>query len=85
MTSGRDDFRQMLTRLGNLRSRELRRALEQHGWIHDRTEGGHHHYVRGRHSITVPERLKGLGTARNILKRAIAVDEEESDDERGSR
>jgi len=65
----------MLAGLGNVRSRDLRRAMEERGWVHVRTEGGHHFYRLGRQAIPVPERLKGKGTIEKILKLVIAAEE----------
>ncbi|MYB42805.1 MAG: type II toxin-antitoxin system HicA family toxin [Chloroflexi bacterium] len=70
------DLRRMLAGAGNVRSRDLRRALEERGWVHVRTEGGHHYYKNGPHRLSVPQRLRGTGTVRRLIRTALQVEEQ---------
>ena len=64
----------MLAGEGNVRSRDLRFALEERGWVHVRTEGGHHYYKSGPHRMSVPQRLRGTGTVRRLIRTALLVE-----------
>ena len=66
--AGDVDFAALRARTGNLRSRDLTRAAEDCGWTHQRTRGGHMHYVKpGYRTLTIPVTLTS-GVARSIIK-----------------
>lgn len=70
------DFAALRARVGNLRSRDLVRAAEDCGWTHQRTTGGHMHFVRpGFRTLTIPVTLTS-GVARSIIR---ALQESTSD------
>ena len=66
----------MLAGAGNVRSRDLRRALEERDWVHVRTEGGNHYYKNGSFKMSVPQRLRGTGTIRRLIRTALQVEEQ---------
>ena len=46
------------------------------GGVHIRTEGGHHYYMNGPHKLSVPQRLRGTGTVRRLIRTALLVEEQ---------
>ena len=75
----RDELVALRRRAGNLRSRDLRRAAEECGYVYEESVGGHHIYRKEgtRRPLVIQHAMKP-GTAAAIINRLLQeLDDEE--------
>ena len=68
------DLERMYRNPAGVKRRDLVTALRRHGW-HVVRESKHQIWANGPAEVQVPQKLKGLGTVRAIIKRMIEVEE----------
>lgn len=68
-----EELRALRRRAASLRARDLISLVEEQGYEHVRTSGGHHIYDRqgGERPIVLPVRPRTANTARGIINRLI--------------
>ena len=69
----REELQALRRQAGNLRARDLVGLVEEQGYRHVRTTGGHHIYSRqgSLRPIVVPVRPRTTNTARGVINRLI--------------
>ncbi len=73
----KQDLVQLRQKAGSLKSKDLRDAAEDCGWIHVRTKGGHHAFSKpGKRTLIIQETMN-RGTAVGIINALINALEEE--------